>query len=192
VIAIYSDEENVNLSSEGNILSQFPIQQLSKNGILKSADIVVIDSSQTRFCEMALQLAEEGRSVLLTLPFWSIQMGLQRLADLCEGSELSRARRLSSTLQMALGLRLMSGIETAFQGAFELLLADTEMQKAMATMNFQEISFLMKSSAERTGMRSLNQSLFQLLMKRKIELKTAFEASPEPEELDSLLKKVGI
>lgn len=192
VIAVYTDEEVPGLISEGNIVSQFPVQQLSVNGAPKSADLVVIDSSQVKLCEMALRLAEEGRSVLLAMPFWNIQMGLQRLMDLCEGTEQSRARRLSSVLQMALGLRLMPGIDCPFQGAFELLVVESEVQKALLSMNFQEISYLMKSTAERTGMRSLNQSLFQLLMKRKIELKTAFEASSEPEELDSLLKKVGI
>jgi twitching motility protein PilT len=50
----------------------------------------------------------------------------------------------------------------------------------------------MKSNADKTGMRTLNQALFQLLLKRKVELKVAFENSSDPQELDQLLRKVGI
>lgn len=192
VIAVYSDEEIYGLVSEGNVITQSSVQQLTANGVAQSADIVVIDSQKIEFCEMALQLAESGRSVVLTVPFWNIKMGLQRMIDLCEGTETSRARRLSSTLQMALGLRLLPGIESPLQGAFELLLADPEVQASIQSLSLDAVTGLMKASAERTGMRSLNQTLFQMLMKRKIELKSAFEASLEPEELDSMLKKVGI
>lgn len=192
VIAAYSDMECPDLVSDGNLVLQFPVAQLKQNGVFKSADLVVIDSASLEFCEQAVRLAEEGRSVLLCLPFWNISMGLQRMVDLMEGTTESRVRRLASTLQMALGLRILPGLETPLQGAMELLLVDSEMQEALSQMDLARIGSLMRTTAERTGMRTLNHSLFQLLMKRKIELKTAFEASPSPEELDSLLKKVGI
>lgn len=192
VIAVYSDGELQNLPEEGNVLSSFSVSHLQQNGVQKSADVVLIDSTNLSVYETALRLSEEGRSVVLTMPFWHIGMGLQRLVDLTEGSLDSRARRISSTLQMALGLRILPGVETPLQGAFELLLGDSEIQAAIREMDFGRVSSLMRTSAEKTGMRSLNQTLFQLLMKRKIELKAAFEASSEPEELDGLLKKVGI
>lgn len=192
VIAVYSDVETPEWPAQGNVLSQFSTSQLKSHGVFKSADLVLIDSAQLEFCELAVRLTEEGRSVVLNLPFWNVSMGLQRMMDLMEGSLDSRARRLSSVLQMAVGLRVLPGIDVPLQGAFELLLADQSVQKALRELDFEQISDLMRSSAEKTGMRTLNQTLFQLLMKRKIGLKAAFEASPAPEELDSLLKKVGI
>jgi twitching motility protein PilT len=182
VIASYGDDES----------AQFPIAQLLDKGAPQSADLIVIDSVRLDCYEKALRLAEEGRSVLLTMPFWNYSMALHRLMDLCEGSEVSKARRLSVILQSVLGLRILVGLENPQQGAFELLLADSEVQNSIANQNFSALPELIKASAEKTGMRSMNHTLFQLLMKRKIELKTAFEASPEPEELDLLLKKVGI
>lgn len=192
VIAVYADSEAQGLPAQGNVLSQFSSSQLKQNGVFKSADVVIIDSAHLDLCEQAVRLAEEGRSVVLTLPFWNISMGLQRMVDLMEGSLDSRVRRLASTLQMGLGVRVLPGIESPLQGAFELLLVDTDTQESLREMDFAKVSEHMRNSAEKTGMRSLNQTLFQLLMKRKIELKAAFEASPSPEELDSLLKKVGI
>ncbi len=41
-------------------------------------------------------------------------------------------------------------------------------------------------------MKTLNQSLFQAVIQRKIDIKTAFTVSPEPEKLDLMLKKAGI
>jgi twitching motility protein PilT len=192
VIAIYTDDEAQSLQSAQNVLFQFPIEQLRANGPMKSADLIVIDSQHAAYCETALALAEEGRSVVLTLPFWDLRMGLERMLDLLPGSEASRARRLASTLQMVLGLKLVAGIETTLQGVFEVLFVENEIQKALRQQDLAQIPIIIKTQAEKTGMRSVNHSLFQLLMKRKIELKTAFEASPEPEELDALLKKVGI
>jgi len=192
VIAVYTDDESQSLESANNVLFQFPIEQLKANGAIKSADLIVIDSQQPIFCETALALAEEGRAVVLTLPFWDLRMGLERVIDLLQGPEASRARRLASTLQMVLGLKLVAGIETNLQGVFEVLFIENEIQAALRNWEIDKIPSIMKAQAEKTGMRSLNHSLFQLLMKRKIELKTAFEASPEPEELDALLKKVGI
>lgn len=192
VIAVYTDDETQSLQSGDNVLFQFPLEQLKHHGVMKSADLVVIDSQQPQFCETALAMAEEGRSVVLTLPFWDLRMGLDRMLDLIAGSEGSRARRLAATLQMALGLKLIPGIESQLQGVFEVLFVESEIQSALRDGQLEQIPVIVKAQAEKTGMRSMNHSLFQLLMKRKIELKTAFEASPDPEELDSLLKKVGI
>ncbi len=192
VIAVYTDDETQNLQAADCVLMQFPVEQLTKNGAIKTADLIVIDSQQPVFCETALSLAEEGRSVVLTLPFWDLSMGLERMIDLIAGAEDSRARRLSATLQMALGLKLVPGIETSLQGVFEVIFGNKEIQSAIRARELAEVPVIVKAMAEKTGMRTVNHSLFQLLMKRKIEVKTAFEASPDPEELDALLKKVGI
>ena len=45
---------------------------------------------------------------------------------------------------------------------------------------------------KRFSVENYRDKLYQEVMKRKIEIKTAFDASPAPEELDSMLKKVGI
>lgn len=192
VIAIYSESENVDFSSEGNVVSQFSIEQFEKNGVLRSADVVIIDANESRFCEQALRLAEEGRSVVLTLSYWNLQMGFSRFLDLCEGNERSQARRLATVLQSAVGLRLVPGTDAPLVGAFELMMGTPETQRALLQKDFATVDKLMQTTGEKTGMRTMNQALFQLLMKRKIDMRSAFESSPEPQELDQLLKKVGI
>lgn len=191
-IACFVEDENNLLSVQGNNIAQFPIEQLGKNKIPRSADVIVVDASSAEYCEKALSLAEEGYSVLLSLPFWNIEMALERFLDLTEGAFEARARRLASVLQLAIGCQLVPGIETSFCGAFEMLSVDSQAQKILRSQEFSELARAMNGGVDKPGMRSMNQSLFQLLIKRKIELKTAFEFSPNPEELDTILKKVGI
>jgi twitching motility protein PilT len=50
----------------------------------------------------------------------------------------------------------------------------------------------MQTGQNRTGMVTMNQSLMSLLLKRKIDMKIGFEASPDPEELDQMLRKAGV
>lgn len=191
-IVCFVENENEILAIQAPNVAQFPIDQLDKNNIPRSADVVVIDTSSSNYCEKALQLAEQGFSVLLSLPAWNIEMALERFMDLSQGSSDSKARRLGAVLQWALACQLMPGLETPLCGAFELLTNNPDVQLIIKNHRLSQLSAVMNDKTEKLGMRTMNQSLFQLLIKRKIELKTAFEFSPSPEELDSILKKVGV
>jgi twitching motility protein PilT len=188
VIAIYSDEEIMGIEDSGNLVSQLSIQQLRSNGILNSADVVILDSQKDLLCEEALALAEQGVCVVMTLPFMNLQIGLQRFLDLSSGSTPSKARRLAMVIRSGLGIRLLSGIDSPLQGAFEFLVSNSNVQKNLLEWGNQQSLTGFDSWMNQT----MNQTLFQLLMKRKIEIKIAFDNSPNPEELDVMLKKVGI
>lgn len=192
VIAVYTDNEAQNYHCKDNVVSVFPVNQLARYGVLRAADLVILDTDRLDFCEMALRLAESGRSVMMTTSFWHLGMGIERFIDLCDGDRETKLRRFSRVFQSGLGLRLMPGIETVLQGAFEMLLGTQEIKETLRLGQMEALPEKMKENADKTGMRTLNQALFQLLLKRKIELKTAFENSSEPQELDNLLRKVGI
>jgi len=76
--------------------------------------------------------------------------------------------------------------------AVEFLLMTPSIRNLIRENKLHQIPSMMQVGQENTGMVTMNQSLVNLLMKRKIDLKTAFAASPEPEQLDMLLKKAGI
>lgn len=159
---------------------------------LSHADIIVMDHKHLHLLDRALEFAEMGYKVIVTLPFMNLKMGLERYLDLCGGQREIQQRRLSQVLKSALGLRLIPGLENSFQGAFELMMATQDVREAMLAGDMGQIQNIMKTTGDRTGMRTMNQALLQLLLKRKVDWKSGFEASPEPEELDSLLKKIGI
>jgi Tfp pilus assembly pilus retraction ATPase PilT len=114
-IAVYTDNEAQIYQSKENIVSVFPTHQLARSGVLRSADMIVIDTDRLDFYETALRLAENGRSVLMTTAFWHLGMGIERFIDLCEGDATTKLRRFSRVFQSGLGLRLMPGIETSLQ-----------------------------------------------------------------------------
>ena len=51
---------------------------------------------------------------------------------------------------------------------------------------------MMQVGQTKSGMITMNQSLMNLIVKRKVDIKTAFEESPDVEELDSMLRKAGV
>ena len=55
-----------------------------------------------------------------------------------------------------------------------------------------QIPAMMQVGQEKSGMITMNQSLVSLIVKRKIDVRTAFSASADPDQLDSMLKKAGI
>ena len=74
----------------------------------------------------------------------------------------------------------------------EVLLPTVEIRKLIRNQDLDPIYDLMRKDQHRTGTTVFNQSLMNALIKRKIELRTAFSSSPDPTELDQMLKKVGI
>ncbi len=193
VIAIYTEDESVEYKCNGNIAFCFPMNHLEKNGVHTSADLIIFDAQDFRCVSRAVELSEMGFQVLLLLPFLNLELGLQRVVDLIDPDhrEVS-VRRLSSVLQMVLTTRLIKNIEGTRSGIFEIMINDSHIRPILLSQKWNLLNQTMKENSEKTGMRTLNQGLFQLMLKRKIDFRTAFEVSDDPEELDSLLKKIGI
>jgi twitching motility protein PilT len=76
--------------------------------------------------------------------------------------------------------------------AHEVLLSKPDVRDFISDENLKGVEHLLVNSAENSGILTLNQSLLQHLIRRRIDLKTAFENSRHPDNLDQLLKKVGI
>ena len=76
--------------------------------------------------------------------------------------------------------------------AVEFMLLTPGIRNLIRENKLHQIYGMMQMGQDKTGMVTMNQSLFNLLSRGKIDLKTAFAASPEPEQLDVMLKKAGI
>lgn len=192
-VCVYADQNEYQLNSSR--AHYFKSQLLQQKGyqIPRTADIVVIDSDSLELYEAALRLAETGKLVIITMSSTTAIRGIERFCDLCEGHPSQIWRRFSQVLHLAVGLRLAPAAEGMGRvGLFEMLVGNQDVRKAIQAHDLYQIDHLMKTSGDKTGMRSMNQSIFQALLKRKIEFRAGFDMSQEPEELDQLLKKVGI
>lgn len=76
--------------------------------------------------------------------------------------------------------------------AYEILLMTPVLRQALAEEDMEVFDASLRKTEEGLGILSLNQSLLQLLLRRNIDIKAAFEATRDPVHLDQILKKVGI
>jgi twitching motility protein PilT len=148
-----------------------------------ACDVVIFDGFD-RLAE-ALEESEKGRAVVLMLRHHSFFQALTRAMGTV-GNE-----RFSAQLKMAFNLRVIYGT-SGWVPAYDLLANTTSVEESLNRNDLSGLQRLMKESEKETGMRTLNQSLLQLMIKRKIDFKKGFELSPAPQELDALLKQIGI
>lgn len=155
-------------------------------------EVLFVDSSSSEILRKAFDLSIEGASVVVSIPAASVGAAFYLWF---EKMKLDRSQiwpLVAENFVSALGLRLAPGITSAYQPAFELLLNTFETKSLLTSGSVHGLVEVMSKGGDKSGMRTMNQALLQLLLKRKIELRVGFEESSDPVELDGLLKKVGI
>ena len=93
--------------------------------------MVIIDSRYPEFADKALRWAEDGRLVVLTLTSSSLNTGLERFLNQCNGCQETNQKRLAQQFRMGLGLRLVQGVELPLVGAYELALGSPEVAESI-------------------------------------------------------------
>lgn len=183
-------------ADDDEFISETSIPILPADSLLKMKALpqftrfVLIDSNSAVARRQALDMAAEGMSVILSCTSKSIPAGLQALRESVGTDRVWRL--LADNMIAAFGLRLIPGLESGLQPMFELLTDTPETKIRLAEGSVQGLVEVMAKGGDKSGMRTLNQAILQLLIKRKIELRTGFDESPNPLELDELLKKVGV
>lgn len=192
-VLVISDFEDWNLNDSSILVSRLPSSVfLKQDRPPAESDVVIIDSRHSEFAEKALRWSEDGRLVILSMTSSSLRTGLDRFLFQNEGLQEKNWKRIAEQFKMGIGLRLVPGTESAMIGAYELALSSPEITEAIHSGQLDRFEQSMRNSQDKVLMRSLNQSLFQLVVKRQIEFRIAFENSNDPTELDQLFRKVGI
>lgn len=143
--------------------------------------------------EAALNTAETGHLVFGTLHTNSAVSTINRVVNVFPSEQQERIRvLLSFTLQAVISQRLLPSLQGGRVAAIEFLLMTTSIRNLIREGKLHQVPAMMQVGQERTGMITMNQSLMNLIIKRKIDVKTAFAASPDPDQLDGLLKRAGI
>lgn len=194
------------------IISQNPFPQLKEdkaafvyhNGVFNSQEekqaffagiqVIVFDGflDDGRAME-ALELAEQGYCVIYSMRSPSLLNAIRRCTSLMFKSFGDQGvARFAEMIHLAVGQYGMTGITSDKVLAYELLPIGPEIRTHIYQNNFSEIEKILTHAQENSGILTLNQSLLQNLIRRKIDLKTAFEVSRYPDILDQLLKKVGV
>ncbi len=143
--------------------------------------------------EEALRVSETGHLAFATLHTNSAIQTISRIVTVFPAEQQDRIRvLLSFVLQGVISQQLLPGIDGNLVCASEILIPTPGIRNLIRENKLHQVLGQMQMGQNKTGMVTMNQSIMNLLLKRKIDMKVAFEASLDPEELDSLLKKAGI
>jgi twitching motility protein PilT len=143
--------------------------------------------------EAGLLTAETGHLVFATLHTNSAIQTISRLVSVFPAEQQERIRvLLSFVLQGIISQRLLPSLQGGRVAAVEYLAMTPSIRHLVRENKLHQIGAMMQVGQEKTGMVTMNQSLLNLVLRKKIDLKTAFSASPEPEQLDALLRKAGL
>ena len=100
--------------------------------------------------------------------------------------------QLSFVLNAVIAQRLIPSPKGGMVAALEILIMNPNIRNLIRENKLHQIYGMMQVGQDKSGMITLNQALLKLVMKRKIELQSAFSFTNDPDELDKLLKQAGI
>lgn len=165
-----------------------------KEGLMAGVDMVIFEGfGDDHSFEEALALSERGFFVIYSMKSPSVTNALRRcLSVLGEKYGEHGAPRMAEVLSVAAGQYPVVGLNGERIFAHEVLLVKPQVRALIEREDVKSLEELMVSTTENAGILTLNQSLLQHLIRRRVDIKTAFEVSRDPDSLDQLLKKVGI
>lgn len=170
------------------------IDDQTLEGLMAGADVVVFDGlrGESDFIR-AVEFAEKGLFVICSMSAPTMTNTLRRgISAVTEAFDDMGAARLSEVLSLCVGQFALPGLNGDQAFVHEVLLVTPQVRHMIEHKDVRGVEVLLKTAPENAGQISLNQSLLQNLIRRKIDIKSAFEVSQDPDGLDALLKKVGI
>lgn len=162
----------------------YEVQHMIYDGIER----LVVDCNTVADWKKWIDFSEQGQSVFLTISSDSITSVLQKLS-----SEMPQPL-FERFVQALNGLIVQKFVGEQKVAAHEILILRQQEKNRIVTEFLDKKSFY-RINLEDFGAdcyQSLNQSLIQRLIRRKIDVKSAFAASIEPDQLDAQLKKLGL
>lgn len=156
-------------------------------------DVVLIGEMRDYVTLVAgLQAAETGHLVFATLHSTDAYQTVTRALDLTPMEERHMVRQaLVGNLRCIISQRLLPGIRKDIPRvpAVEILLMNPSARKLIAEERERELPAVIKSSYA-DGMVDYTESLRKLIQEEYIDLKTAYNYAPNPEELKMALKGI--
>jgi twitching motility protein PilT len=136
----------------------------------------------------ALRAAETGHLVIGTLHTTDAVRTVNRVIDMFPGPQQHQIRQqLAETLEAVLSQTLLNRISGGRIGVFEILLANDAVRNVIRENKNHELYSLMQLGTQK-GMRTLDESLAELVGKYVITLEEALSRSLYPEQLRKMFE----
>ncbi len=149
---------------------------------------IAVDFNSIKNWEKWIELGEQGRTIYITLTADSVKIIFQQIF---EKLSLGMVHRFLNLLD---GIVVQRLVGKSMVPAYELLLLrqNDKVQIQSIIQHYKAEGTIDLKVLAKENHQSLNQSLIQNLVRRQIDVKTAFSSSDNPEELDETLKKMGL
>jgi len=160
---------------------------------LETADVIGLDIpfSAENFTHV-LDLVESGKLVIMTVMIESLIALQNRINHIVPEDKREFAyERLAQDLSLFVNQRLVPSLQGNLVLAQEIILINESLREPLRVGNASEVLKRVHANGEKQGMKTMNKSLLQLFLRKKIDLKQAFFASPNLDELDHLLSQLG-
>ncbi len=163
-----------------------------KNIMHQDSDIVFIsEMPDPETMEAAITLAETGQLVLTTVHTNSAIQTINRILDSFPPHQQEQIRvHLSCVLEGIISQRLIPAINRNGRAlAIEILLITPAVRSLIREGKLQQIYSVMQAGQGRSGMQTMNQSLYDLYTGGLISSDDAMNYSPMPDEMLQILSK---
>lgn len=155
--------------------------------------ILVGEMRDLETVETALRIAETGHLVFATLHTNSAVQTITRIISIFPSHQQTLIRTvLSFVLQGVICQDLLPSTHNSRVLATEVLIPNPGIRHLIRDDKIHQIYSQMQMGQNHSDMVTMNQALMSLLVRTQISVKTAFEASTDPDELDNMLKKAGL
>ena len=190
LIAVHGHFSALSLMDNDSLihLSEEALTWDAHHPIYDGIDQFVVDFNTIKNWEKWIKLCEEGRSVYVTLSGLSVENCLEQVASQV-GEQSSLSKRFFQVLSGICYQKVLGVKEGAVH---EFFIAQSAFKHDLMKMSFDEFKNKQDTEAFKKYFQTLNQSIIQALVRRRIDVKTAFQASDAPDELDSQLKRMGL
>ncbi len=155
-------------------------------------DVVMVgEMRDLETTESALKIAETGHLTFATLHTNSAAESITRIIDIFPTNRQSQVRtQLAFVILGILTQTLIKRIRGGRMIALEILVATPAVQALVRDNKVHQI-YSHIQAGHKYGMQTMNESLFNLYIKKEINLENAFAHSRNPEELQKMIEEKG-
>src|SRR3954470_6474330 len=164
-----------------------------KAALRQDPDVILVgEMRDLETISTALTAAETGHLVFATLHTQSAPQTIDRIIDVFPAAQQEQVRvQLAATLQ---GVLTQNVVPTADgrgrTAALEILIPDDAVRNLIRQGKVVQLYSVMQTNSTR-GMQTMEQSLAELTLRRRITAELAFSRSSRPEQLQGLLEHAG-
>ena len=161
-----------------------------KYALREDPDVILVgEMRDLETIRAALTAAETGHLVFATLHTNTAIQTINRIINVFPENEQDQIRtELSFVIQGVISQRLVPRIGGGRVLIHEVLIPTTGIRNLIRENKIHQIYGLMQSGQAGTGMQTMNQSILRAIREGLISQEDGMKASPEPQELEKLLK----